>query len=182
MKERKYTVYIHTCNENGKKYVGVTCQRINRRWGKNGAGYKLCTYFGSAINKYGWDNFNHEIVLCNLTKDEAEMFEIEIIKYYKTIYLYSKGILDDSDIKYKISESVMKNKDDLYFYSSVLELPIKQGIEDVYSITYINKNKKLKYILDKCGYKIETSKNYNTPGVRNYVIDENVKEFNGYVI
>ncbi len=107
---------------------------------------------------------------------------IQKCKYYKTIYLYSKGILDDSDIKYKISESVMKNKDDLYFYSSVLELPIKQGIEDVYSITYINKNKKLKYILDKCGYKIETSKNYNTPGVRNYIIDENVKECNGYVI
>ena len=80
MEERKYTVYIHTCNKNGKKYVGVTSQSVNRRWGKNGAGYKLCTYFGSAINKYGWDNFNHEIVLCNLTKGEAEMFEIEMIK------------------------------------------------------------------------------------------------------
>ena len=81
--ERVYTVYIHTCLANNKKYVGITGQEPKKRW-KNGNGYYKSLFFYNAIKKYGWDNFNHEIVLCNLTKLEAEMFEIEMIKCYKT--------------------------------------------------------------------------------------------------
>lgn len=84
MEERIYTVYMHTCNANGKRYIGITMQKVNRRWGIGGNGYKNSSYFHSAIKKYGWDNFKHEIILLNLTKAEAEMFEIGMIKYYKS--------------------------------------------------------------------------------------------------
>ena len=81
--ERVYRVYMHTCLKNNKKYIGITRQEPKKRW-KNGNGYCKSLFFHNAIKKYGWDNFKHEIILCNLTKEEAEMFEIEMIKYYKT--------------------------------------------------------------------------------------------------
>ena len=83
MEERIYTVYMHTNLENNKKYVGLTSQKPRVRWGY-GYGYEKCPYFFNAIKKNGWNGFSHEIVLQNLTKDEAEMFEIAMIKYYNT--------------------------------------------------------------------------------------------------
>ena len=61
MKERKWLVYCHVNNVNGKKYVGITSKRPNDRW-KNGYGYSRKFYFGRAIHKYGWDNFTHYII------------------------------------------------------------------------------------------------------------------------
>mgnify|MGYP002513570873 CR=1 FL=1 len=69
--ERKYCVYVHTNVINGKKYVGMTSQTPERRWGTNGRGYKQNLYFSSEIQEYGWDNFKHEIVADNMTFDEA---------------------------------------------------------------------------------------------------------------
>lgn len=106
---------------------------------------------------------------------------IQKCKYFKTVYLFSKGILTTTDIKYKISEAVMRNKDDLYFYNTVLD-NVKSEIYYQYSLKEINKNKKLKYILEKCGYRAETGDNWTTPGDRNYILDENIKQYNGYII
>lgn len=78
-----YCVYIHTNKINGKKYVGITSQTPFRRW-KNGEGYKGCSYFYNAIKKYGWDNFYHDIVEVDLSKDEACALEQEYISKMKT--------------------------------------------------------------------------------------------------
>ena len=78
-----YYVYIHTNLINNKKYIGITCLKPIKRW-QNGKGYSKQSLFNNAIQKYGWDNFKHEILFCNLTKEQAEMFEIELIKYYKS--------------------------------------------------------------------------------------------------
>lgn len=59
--EKKYCIYIYTNKTNGKKYVGQTCQQVEARW-KYRDGYKNNIYFYRAIQKYGWDNFEHQII------------------------------------------------------------------------------------------------------------------------
>ena len=54
----------------------------NRRW-QNGENYRLQKYFYRAICKYGWDNFEHEIIASNLTREEARNFEKLLIKALK---------------------------------------------------------------------------------------------------
>lgn len=82
MGDRKYCVYCHT-SPRGKRYIGITCQRPERRW-NNGEGYSKSPYFYRAILKYGWDNIKHEILCKNLTREEARRKEIELIEKYKS--------------------------------------------------------------------------------------------------
>ena len=77
-----YTVYMHI-SPSGKKYIGITGQNVERRWG-NGSGYKNCISFYRAIEKYGWDNIKHIILYSGLRKEDAEHKEIELIKEYNT--------------------------------------------------------------------------------------------------
>ena len=77
-----YSVYIHISPSN-KYYVGITCQSYNQRW-RNGNGYSYNTHFYRAIQKYGWDNFRHEIFAKHLTKDEACDMEKILIKELKS--------------------------------------------------------------------------------------------------
>lgn len=79
-----YKVYIHTNKINGKYYVGITCKKyVSQRW-RNGDGYKKCPYFNNAIQKYDWNNFDHEVIARGLTKEEAENFEILLISKLKS--------------------------------------------------------------------------------------------------
>lgn len=80
-----YCVYIHINKINGKKYIGQTIygDNPNFRW-KNGAAYQTQKYFWRAIQKYGWDGFDHEVVASNLTKEEANNFEILLIEKFNT--------------------------------------------------------------------------------------------------
>lgn len=82
--DRCYTVYMHT-SPSGKRYIGITSKTPpEKRWGKNGYAYKPNKYFWRAIQKYGWDNFEHEILFKGLSKEEAEAKEIELIALYKS--------------------------------------------------------------------------------------------------
>ena len=76
-----YTVYMHVF-PNGKRYIGITYQAVNRRW-REGEGYKGQAVY-DAIKKYGWENIEHLILYEGLTKEEAEQKEIELIVLYKT--------------------------------------------------------------------------------------------------
>lgn len=115
--DKKYVVYRHIV-PNGKMYVGLT--RINpiKRW-NYGNGYKDCTLFFRAINKYGWDNIQHEILLDNLTKEQASLAERLFIGYWdltnsdKGYNLEAGGFTgyDISDAtRKKMSESARKRK------------------------------------------------------------------------
>jgi group I intron endonuclease len=80
--ENEYSVYMHVF-PNTKKYIGITHQQPKKRW-KNGYGYRKTSFVYNAIMKYGWDNINHIIIYKNLTKQEAEQKEIELISLYKS--------------------------------------------------------------------------------------------------
>lgn len=83
--QKKYIVYCHTNKINGKKYIGVTGTTLEKRAGREGTAYQGSTYFYSAIKKYGWDNFNHEILFENLTKEQASEKEYQYINLYNTM-------------------------------------------------------------------------------------------------
>ena len=122
-----YCVYIHTNKVNGKMYVGQTCRKPKDRW-QNGNGYKGCICFYNAIQKYGWDNFEHEIIASNLTKEEANNFEQILIKKIKTQSKeYGYNICDGGQVhntmqgrtlsvehRKKISESKIGEKNPMY--------------------------------------------------------------------
>lgn len=76
-----YTVYMHTF-PNGKRYVGITCQDVKRRW-RDGKGYEGQAVYG-AILKCGWNNVKHEVLFEGLTKEQAEEEEKALIKRYDT--------------------------------------------------------------------------------------------------
>lgn len=64
--------------------MGITCQNPpEKRW-LNGNGYKKSPKFYEAIIKYGWDNFNHEIVFDCLNGLDALLKEGELIRKYQT--------------------------------------------------------------------------------------------------
>lgn len=126
---RRYCVYKHT-SPSGKIYIGVTCQNPEDRW-KGGFGYlnkkKNGQYtqpsMARAIIKYGWDNFDHEVLLTNLTKEDAARKEKELISRYKSddrefgynIEHGGNSIDKFSDeTKRKISESKIGEKNGMY--------------------------------------------------------------------
>ena len=82
MEETKFIVYKHTSPSN-KVYIGVTCQLPHKRW-KHGHGYFKNGYFTRAIKKYGWDNFQHDILCTDLTKSQAEFIERYLIRLYES--------------------------------------------------------------------------------------------------
>ena len=80
----------HIVNSQGvtKYYVGQTMRDAKERWGRNGKGYKDCPKFYRAILKYGWDNFQHEI-LEEMEGENIGQLRIELNKleqYYIEFY------------------------------------------------------------------------------------------------
>lgn len=78
-----WCVYMHENRINGKKYIGITSQKPTKRW-QNGKHYDGNAHFYAAICKYGWDGFRHDILYTELTQEEAERLEVELIKKYQT--------------------------------------------------------------------------------------------------
>lgn len=75
-----WCVYKHT-SPSGKVYIGIA-KDVAHRWRGNGSGYKGSTRIANAIRKYGWENFKHEVLLTNLTREDACKKEVELISQY----------------------------------------------------------------------------------------------------
>lgn len=82
MSGKPYTVYRHT-SPTGKVYIGITSQVPERRW-HGGSAYRNNKHFYSAIKKYAWENFTHEILHTDLGYEEACAIEIDLIKYHES--------------------------------------------------------------------------------------------------
>lgn len=84
MNDKTYLIYMHINKINGKVYIGQTSTKAQKRWGSKGINYSGKTIFAKAIKKYGWDCFEHKILLTDLTKEQANLMEKELIDFYKS--------------------------------------------------------------------------------------------------
>ena len=78
-----FIVYKHT-SPSGKVYIGITNQKPERRWRAGGSGYRYNLCFYRAIQKYGWENFTHEILYTDLSQEDALRIEKELIQEYQS--------------------------------------------------------------------------------------------------
>ena len=85
---------MHRNLDNNKCYIGVTCQKPEYRWKRNGTGYIECPYFYNAILKHGWHRFEHLILFTHMTQQEAFALEKHQISELKT---------NNTDFGYNIS-------------------------------------------------------------------------------
>lgn len=76
-------IYKHTNKINQKSYIGQTINIPQYRW-NHGEGYKDSPLFYNAIQKYGWDNFTHEIIESGIPVNNLNEREIYWINFYKT--------------------------------------------------------------------------------------------------
>ena len=83
---KKWSVYEHVF-PNGYRYIGITCNKPKKRW-KKGRGY-IRTSVGSAIEEYGWDNIQHNILETELSEFEAKCLEEYYICSYRTYIGFS---------------------------------------------------------------------------------------------
>ncbi len=114
MENKKWYVYIHINKINNKKYIGISSEKNpNTRW-KNGFGYRQQVFF-RAIEKYGWNNFEHQILFTNLSEKEAKQKEQELIIQYQSnnpLYGYNRSKGGDDlpektpELREKISNSL----------------------------------------------------------------------------
>ena len=90
-----WIVYRHTC-PSGNVYIGITTKSPEKRYGKDGNGYKNCPVFKRAIKKYGWNNIKHEVLFSNLSEEKAKELEINLIRHYKGLGI-SYNVTDGGD-------------------------------------------------------------------------------------
>ena len=91
-----YCIYMHTSPSN-KNYIGLTSNYI-KRCEQHQNPNNQCIAFAAAIKKYGWESFNHAIIIENIsTLEEAKELETYYIRHYNTISPYGYNLRCNSD-------------------------------------------------------------------------------------
>lgn len=78
-----YCLYAHVNPTNDNVYIGIS-KNLKARWKNKALGYKNCDKIYNALNKYGWEYFDHVVIRENLTKEEACELEKQWIWLFKT--------------------------------------------------------------------------------------------------
>lgn len=111
MSKNNWKVYVHINKINGKKYIGVTSKdKVEHRW-RSGQGYRENPHFYAAIEKYGWDSFEHVVLFEGLSESHAKQMERHLIASWRTqdrLYGYNMTSGGDGTPGYYPSESTRK--------------------------------------------------------------------------
>jgi len=75
-------IYITTNMINGKKYIGQSTFNKNKKWKVYLGSGKI---LAQAINKYGKENFNKEIVAITYSQEDSNKLEIEFIENHNAV-------------------------------------------------------------------------------------------------
>lgn len=106
---------------------------------------------------------------------------VEKVRFYKLFRGYTHGVLKDYDIQTRISDAIMSSSDSLTVLSAMVECSSKGPLRDVYEIKEINSDKSLKFVLDKCGYRLDTVNKVSEVGRRAYRVPAEIGECAEYV-
>lgn len=82
LNEKTFCIYMHKNKITNKVYIGATSMKPELRWNK-GKGYSKSTKFYADIAKYGWDNFEHIIIIDNLDQEQSQVLEKFYIQKYR---------------------------------------------------------------------------------------------------
>jgi group I intron endonuclease len=154
------SIYLLRNKINNKVYIGQTWQLPKYRFGTNGRGYVECTHLHNAIQKYGWDNFEHTILGTALSQEEADKKEDDFINFYNsrdTKLGYniksggSRGKLSD-ETKRKLS--ILNSGENNHFFGKTHTEEVKTKISVNTTINhkngaYVNKNEEQKRFSDE---------------------------------
>lgn len=120
--KRNFIVYRHIA-PNGKSYIGITKQNAERRF-QNGNGYKSQPVFWRAINKYKWENFEHEVLEKNLTEKEAcEKEDYYIKKVFNSLAPKGYNNAEGGSTGFRLVKPIIQyyNNKPVNFFESITE-------------------------------------------------------------
>lgn len=83
--KRKWIIYMYTF-PNGKRYIGKTCRTLkDRQDGSKWRGYNKCPALWNAIQKYGIENIQQDVLFESYMADEySDRLEMLCIALFKT--------------------------------------------------------------------------------------------------
>ena len=133
---------MHRNKINGKIYIGITKQKPQYRW-NNGNGY-VKQLFYKAIKKYGWNNFEHIVLFKKLSRKEAELKEVELIKKYNShCTKFGYNVLDDIN-KNRTEKNLRKKRKKVIVNEATREKQRKSHLGKHLSLQAKNKLSKLR--------------------------------------
>lgn len=133
-------IYKYT-SPNGKNYIGQTINSLKERAKSliDGRGYKKCSVFWKAIQKYGWKNFKVEIL------EEVKVEELNNKeKYYISLFNslvpngYNLTTGGESGKTKEVYVYSAQNGDFIEHYSSLTEASLNTGVPVVTISTILN--------------------------------------------
>lgn len=147
-------VYAHVNKKNNKKYIGITSS-IEQRWSNDGINYKNSVFYNDGIATFGWENFEHIVLIKDVDTVLAGQIESRLIKILKThisesgynesrgvAIVYSKGTDD-------IAENLVKK---VIGFIEKQEVKLQDFCKEPY--LYARGQYSLRYINEKWGTSI----------------------------
>lgn len=147
-------IYCYT-SPSGKKYIGKTIRSLKTRAGNNGSGYKNCTALMRAFRKYGYQNFEIEIL-----EEIPYEYLNEREKYYISLYNtqdpnFGYNIKPGGAVEYSSNNNSSKRAVNKYDLSGVL----METYESISEAARVN-NVPYQAISQNCRKEINHYKNY----------------------
>ena len=113
--DKKYLIYKITNVKNGKMYVGQTKRGLKERWSQhvyNAVNHVSDSHFKRAIRKWGADAFVAEILIDNLSLEDANRYEelfVELLGTFESGYNSTRG-----GDNHEMTEEVLKKMSEAF--------------------------------------------------------------------
>lgn len=173
---KTYIIYLHKNKINGKCYVGQTCQKPETRWGLQGNNYRDQPYFFKAIQKYGWDNFEHIILENNIPENQRNERECYWGGYYHSLAPegYNLKLGDNEQVIYSELHQQNRSKASLLnWQSEEYRQKVSQGRHQMWQIASLETKQKMLANLQHSG---ETGRNKMVLCIETNVIYKSTRE------